>query len=92
MPKDINELVLPGESDVDSQILDQAVIELNRIYIAKGLEAARAMGEYVLETFFDGSLEKAVAAHLSDPSTQLSDEEAERLAGLIRQGHSEEGQ
>ncbi len=46
----------------------------------------------VLETFFDGSLERAVAAHLSDPSTQLSDEEAERLAALVRQSQLEEGQ
>jgi hypothetical protein len=39
----------------------------------------------VLQTFFDGSLEKAVAAHLADPSSGLSPEELERLAALIRQ-------
>lgn len=46
----------------------------------------------VLQTFFEGSLEKAVAAHLSDPSTQLSDDEAKRLAELIRQSHTEQGE
>lgn len=39
----------------------------------------------VLQTFYDGSLEKAVAAHLSDESTPLSTEELARLAQLIRQ-------
>src|SRR5258706_8702206 len=29
----------------------------------------------VLETFFDGSLEKALAAHLSDPDAEISPEE-----------------
>jgi len=59
--KDKGELVpaetthsLPGETSADDSVLDQAVGELNRIYIAKGLEAARAMGEYVLDTFFAG--------------------------------------
>jgi predicted transcriptional regulator len=51
--------------------------------------AGRSALRRVLETFFDGSLEKAVAAHLSNPSTQLSDDEAKRLAELIRQSHSE---
>jgi len=62
--KDKGELVpaetthsLPGATKIDNSILDDAVVELNRIYIAKGLEAARAMGEYVLETFFEGNPE-----------------------------------
>jgi len=38
----------------------------------------------VLTTFFDGSLEQAVAAHLSDSATDLSTEELNRLAELIR--------
>ncbi len=53
------------------------------------LRAGRSALRRVLETFFDGSLEQAVAAHLADPSSQLSDEEAERLAELIRRDHSE---
>jgi predicted transcriptional regulator len=55
-------------------------------------KASRTALRHLLQTFFDGSLEKAVAAHLSDPSTRLTDEEAERLAELIRQGHSEQKQ
>jgi predicted transcriptional regulator len=39
----------------------------------------------VLRTFFDGSLEKAVAAHLGDSAADLSDEELRRLAELIEQ-------
>ena len=39
----------------------------------------------VLNTFFDGSLEQAVAAHLSDATADLSAEERNRLAELIRQ-------
>ena len=38
----------------------------------------------VLSTFFDGSLEKAVAAHLGDSAAELSTEELKRLAKLIR--------
>ncbi len=37
-----------------------------------------------LETFFDGSLEKAVAAHLADPGAEPSAEELRRLVKLIR--------
>jgi BlaI family penicillinase repressor len=37
----------------------------------------------VVETFFGGSLEKALAAHLTDPGAKLSDEEIERLRALI---------
>lgn len=39
----------------------------------------------VLSTFFDGSLEKAVAAHLGDDATDLTEEELARLVKLIRQ-------
>ena len=39
----------------------------------------------VLSTFFDGSLEQAVAAHLSDSAAELSTEELNRLSELIRQ-------
>ncbi|TWT35163.1 Penicillinase repressor [Posidoniimonas corsicana] len=43
----------------------------------------------VLETFFGGSLEQAVATHLSDPSADLSTEELERIANLISQAKKE---
>ncbi len=39
----------------------------------------------VLGTFFDGSLEKAVAAHLADETADLSRAELDRLVRLIRQ-------
>jgi predicted transcriptional regulator len=45
--------------------------------------AGRSALRRVLVTFFDGSLERAVAAHLAD-AQRLSDEELKRLAGLIR--------
>jgi predicted transcriptional regulator len=46
--------------------------------------AGRSALRKVLHTFFDGSLEKAVAAHLADPTAELAPEELERLANLIR--------
>ena len=39
----------------------------------------------VLDTFFGGSLERAVAAHLTDSTTELSSEELKRLSNLIHQ-------
>jgi len=39
----------------------------------------------VLRVFFGGSLEQALAAHLSDPNIHLDLAEAERLRGLIDQ-------
>ncbi len=45
---------LPGESAVRLDLVDSAVRDINRIYVGKGLEAARGIGEYVLKTFFDG--------------------------------------
>ena len=45
---------LPGEADIVVPLLDEAVAELNRIYVTKGLETARDIGEYVLEAFFAG--------------------------------------
>jgi BlaI family transcriptional regulator, penicillinase repressor len=47
--------------------------------------AGRTALERVLRTFFDGSLEKAVAAHLGDEAAGMSNEELDRLAELIEQ-------
>jgi predicted transcriptional regulator len=44
----------------------------------------------VLSTFFDGSLEKAVAAHLAQPDANLSPEEVERLTELINEAKKRE--
>jgi predicted transcriptional regulator len=38
----------------------------------------------VLEVFFGGSLEEAVAAHLGESAADLDDAQLKRLAGLIR--------
>ena len=51
-------------------------------------QAARSALRGVLQTFFEGSLEKAVAAHLGDAAASLSLEELERLAALIRQART----
>jgi BlaI family transcriptional regulator, penicillinase repressor len=44
----------------------------------------------VLHTFFAGSIEEAVAAHLSDPSTTLTPDELKKLQGLIRAARKRE--
>jgi hypothetical protein len=46
----------------------------------------------VLNTFFDGSLEGAVAQHLSDSGSKVSEEELKRLADLIRQARKKKGE
>ncbi len=57
--------------------------------------ASRATGRsasalrHVVRTFFDGSPEQVVAALLDDRSTQLSDDELDRLAGLIERARKE---
>src|SRR5215467_7252447 len=43
----------------------------------------------VLQTFFEGSLEKAVAALLNGSDTRLSQEELQRLGQLIQQARKE---
>jgi hypothetical protein len=43
----------------------------------------------VLDTFFEGSLEKAVAALLSGSQPNLSAEELQRLGQLIQQARKE---
>lgn len=47
-------------------------------------KAGRSAFRRVVETFFEGSLEQAVAAHLSDPKTKLDAEGVRRLQELIR--------
>jgi predicted transcriptional regulator len=44
----------------------------------------------LLHTFFDGSMEKAVASHLSDPQAAITPEERERLLGIIHQAKTKE--
>lgn len=42
----------------------------------------------VLNTFFEGSLEKAVAAHLADRQTKLSPDELKRIQQMITDAQS----
>lgn len=50
----------------------------------RGRAGRSALGR-VLDVFFGGSLEKAVAAHLSDPGGKVNAGELERLSDLIEQ-------
>ena len=45
--------------------------------------AAKSALRSVLETFFGGSIENAVATHLSDPKSKLNAEQIDRLKDLI---------
>jgi BlaI family transcriptional regulator, penicillinase repressor len=47
--------------------------------------AGQSAFQRVLQTFFGGSLEKAVAAHLADPDAGIPPEELGRLASLVNQ-------
>ena len=51
--------------------------------------AGRSALRRVLATFFDGSLEQAVAAHLSDPKIDITPDELMRLNALIRETQEE---
>ena len=46
--------------------------------------AGRSALRRVVTTFFDGSLEQALAAHLSDPTIEVTPGELKRLNALIR--------
>jgi predicted transcriptional regulator len=52
--------------------------------------AGQSAFQRLLQTFFDGSLEKAVAAHLSDPAAEISPEELRRLSALVNQARRKE--
>src|SRR5947208_1486482 len=55
---------------------------------AKGKAGRRAFDQ-VLQTFFSGSLEEALAAHLHSRKDQVSAVERERLIALIEQARQE---
>ncbi len=52
-------------------------------------KAGRRALEQVLETFFGGSLEEALAAHLHSRKDHVSADERERLIALIKQAQQE---
>ncbi|MCC7184621.1 MAG: BlaI/MecI/CopY family transcriptional regulator [Acidobacteria bacterium] len=51
--------------------------------------ARKSALRHVIETFFDGSPEKAVAALLGGEATKLSDEELDRIASLINKARKD---
>ena len=47
---------LLGETIIDEKLLSKAVSELNAIYVSKGMETAKTIGSYVINTFFEGDI------------------------------------
>ena len=52
-------------------------------------KASRSAVKRLVQTFFDGSVERAVAALLNNSDTELSDEQLDNLAGIIEQAKKE---
>ena len=52
-------------------------------------QAAKSALRRVLQTFFAGSLEQAVATHLADDQSHIDEGELKRLAKLIQQAKKE---
>lgn len=52
--------------------------------------AGRTAVGRAIRTFFDGSLEKAVASYLGDPEAELPPDELRRLSALIAQARRKE--
>ena len=50
----------------------------------------RSALDRVLQTFFGGSLERAVASHLADPAAEVSTDELRRLSALINEAKRQE--
>ena len=53
--------------------------------------AGRSMLRSVVGTFFDGSVEQALAAHFTDPKTKLTEDELDRIATLITEAKNKKG-
>jgi BlaI family transcriptional regulator, penicillinase repressor len=51
--------------------------------------ARRSALRHLVDTFFDGSAEKVVAAVLGNEATKLSDEELDRIADLVKNARKE---
>lgn len=49
-----------GALEVDGPLLDATVVTLNRLYVAGGLQTARALVRVLVDTFWNGSLERAL--------------------------------
>ena len=63
-------------------------------YVYRAVRSRERVGrsslKRVLDTFFGGSLERAVAAHLADSAAGLSPNELKRLSQLINQARKKE--
>jgi len=73
-------------------LCDKGHVAFRRVgkkYVYRAKAARRRVGRdafrRLLQVYFDDSLEDALAAHLTDPSATLSDEELARLSKLIEQ-------
>lgn len=53
--------------------------------------ARRSALRHLVDTFFDGSAEKTVAALLGSEGARMTDEELDRIAGLIEKARQESG-
>jgi predicted transcriptional regulator len=53
-------------------------------------QAGKSAFQRVLSTFFEGSLERAVAAHLTDPDAEIPTGELKRLSELISEAKLKE--
>ena len=53
--------------------------------------ARKSALRHLVDTFFDGSTEKAVAALLGGEGARLTDEQIDRIAGLIEKARKEGG-
>jgi len=51
--------------------------------------AGRKALDHLLDTFFGGSVEEALTAHLERPGTKLSDQQLDRLARLIHDARND---
>jgi BlaI family penicillinase repressor len=64
----------------------------SREFVYRPARSRRRVGppafQRVVDTFFGGSLRNAVAAHLAQRSTDISDEEFKNLAELIREARN----
>ena len=69
---------------VEPVAIPSSVTMTDRPPTAAGFLAARKSAlRRVLDTFFDGSMEHALAAHLTEVSSELKPDELKRLGALI---------
>ena len=69
-------------------------VKRGRELIYTAVRSRRIVGQSalrrVIKTFFDGSLEKAVGAHMADRAANLSREELEQVIDLIQRASEQE--